>query len=200
MQEENNSHQSQTPIQKPEENFFKEIVKFTLIALAIVIPVRAYIAQPFVVSGASMDPTFETGEYLIVDEISYRFDKPERGQVIIFKFPINPKTYFIKRIIGLPGETVIIDKGKVTIQNDENPQGITIEEPYLSDEHKLNDSYSVTLNDHEYFVMGDNRAQSSDSRSWGPLEKKYIVGRPLIRLLPLQKIELLPGVFQTEEI
>lgn len=198
MQEENNTNEKEILTQPKEENFFKEIVKFTLLALAIVIPIRAYIAQPFVVSGASMDPTFETGEYLIVDELTYRFEEPERGQVVIFKFPKDPKVYFIKRIIGLPGETVIIAQGNVTIKNETNPEGFIINEPYVFESNKLRDSYSVTLGEHEYFVMGDNRAQSSDSRSWGPLEDKFIVGRPIIRLLPLDKIGLLPGIAETK--
>jgi len=187
---------SQTPPPAKKENFLIEILKFTVIALAIVIPVRTYIAQPFIVSGASMDPTFETGEYLIVDELTYRFEKPERGQVIIFKFPRNTKTYFIKRIIGLPGETVDVRQGKVRILNDQYPEGIVLEEPYVSATHSVRDSFTVTLDANEYFVMGDNRAESSDSRSWGPLEEKFIVGRPIIRLLPVNKLDVLPGVFK----
>lgn len=192
--EENNINQP-TPTTAPKkENFFKEIFKFTIIALAIVIPVRAYIAQPFVVSGASMDPTFETGEYLIVDELSYRFNEPERGQVIIFKFPRDPKTYFIKRVIGLPGETIDVRQGKVSVI-DKNSETITLDEPYVNENHMVSDTFTVTLAQNEYFVMGDNRAQSSDSRSWGPLERKFIIGRPVVRLLPIDKIDLLPGNF-----
>lgn len=192
--EENNLNQ--TPIQQEpkKENFFKEIIKFTVIALAIVIPVRAYIAQPFVVSGASMDPTFATGEYLIVDELSYRFNEPARGQVIIFKFPRDTKTYFIKRVIGLPGETVDVRQGNVSVI-DKDSNVINLDEPYVNESHMVSDTFTVTLGENEYFVMGDNRAQSSDSRSWGPLERKYIIGRPIVRLLPIDKIELLPGNF-----
>ncbi len=181
-------------MQPKEDNFFKEIVKFTVIALAIVIPVRAYVAQPFVVSGASMDPTFATGQYLIVDELSYHFETPERGQVIIFKYPKDIKTYFIKRIIGLPGETVSINKGELTIINKEHPEGFKLNEPYIDPSHKSAEYFTTILRDNEYFVMGDNRAQSSDSRSWGPLDKELIVGRPFVRLLPVTKIKLLPGV------
>lgn len=181
----------ETPQKK--ENFFIEIVKFTLIALAIVIPVRTYIAQPFIVSGASMDPTFSTGQYLIIDQISYRFEDPKRDDVIIFKYPLDPDTYFIKRIIGLPRETVSVKGGEVTIFNNENPDGIKVEEPYIADEHRTTETFSITLGSTEYFVMGDNRAQSSDSRSWGPLNLKFIIGRPIIRLLPITKIDLFPG-------
>lgn len=181
----------ETPQKK--ENFFIEIVKFTLIALAIVIPLRTYIAQPFIVSGASMDPTFSTGQYLIVDQISYRFEDPKRDDVIIFKYPLDPETYFIKRIIGLPRETVSVKGGEITIFNNENPDGMKIEESYIADEHRTTETFSITLGSTEYFVMGDNRAQSSDSRSWGPLDLNFIIGRPLIRLLPITKISLFPG-------
>src|SRR3989344_4905684 len=177
-----------------EESFFKEIIKFTIIALAIVIPVRAYIAQPFIVSGASMDPTFTTGQYLIVDQLTYHFEDPKRGSVIILKYPLNPSTFFIKRIIGLPGETLSMKNGKLTIINKTNPSGFLLNETYITDEHRTSDTFEITLNDTEYFVMGDNRPESSDSRVWGPLESKYIVGRPFVRLFPISKISLFPGL------
>ncbi len=180
--------------QQKKENFLKEIVKFTLIALAIVIPIRAYVAQPFIVSGASMDPTFATGQYLIVDQLSYHFENPKRDDVIIFRYPRDPETYFIKRIIGLPGENLSMNDGKVTIVNSANPQGFLINESaYITKEHRTSDTFNITLGPTEYFVMGDNRPQSSDSRSWGPLEKKFIVGKPFVRLLPFSKISLFPG-------
>jgi signal peptidase I len=140
-----------------------------------------------------MDPTFETGQYLIVDELTFRFSEPERGQVIIMKYPKNLDTFFIKRIIGLPGETVKIKDGKVTIINKDHPQGLLLDEDYVSSRYASHDDHFITLGSTQYFVMGDNRAQSSDSRSWGALERKLIVGRPLIRLLPVSKIDLLPG-------
>lgn len=188
-----NAPQTPETTTEKKENFFKEIVKFTLIALAIVIPIRTYIAQPFIVSGASMDPTFTTGEYLIVDQLSYNFEDPKRGDVIIFKYPVDPKTFFIKRIIGLPGETVSVRRGVPTIYNEENPDGLTLDEDYISDEHQKIETFEVVLKDGEYFVMGDNRAESSDSRIWGPLDEKYIIGRPLIRLFPVTNISVFPG-------
>ena len=161
----------------------REIIKFTLLAIVIVIPFRLYVAQPFIVDGASMVPTFETGHYLIVDEISYRFTSPERGSVLVFKYPENPKKSFIKRVIGLPGETVSIDNGEVTIINDENPEGFVLDEPYIKLEKK-NEKLSRTLNHGEYFVMGDNRVGSADSRLWGPVPEDNIIGRPVIRFYP----------------
>ncbi len=180
--------------QPKKESFIKEITKFSIIALAIVIPIRTFIAQPFIVSGASMDPTFATDQYLIVDQISYRLEKPHRDDVIIFKYPLDPKTYFIKRIIALPGETISMDNGKVTILNKENPKGFLLnEDNYITKNHRTSDTFTRELGLDEYFVMGDNRPQSSDSRTWGVLESKYIVGRPFIRLFPISKISIFPG-------
>lgn len=170
-----------TPVHK--ESFWKELVKLIVIAVVIVIPFRLFIAQPFVVDGASMDPTFEDGQYLIVDELTYQFNNPERGSVLIFKYPKDPKKYFIKRVIGLPGETILLEKGKVTIINTENPDGLTLDEPYIR--YKRADTATFVLGEGEYFVMGDNRAGSADSRFWGPVPEQNIIGRPIFRLWPL---------------
>lgn len=163
-------------------NFWKELGKLLFIALVIVIPFRLYIAQPFIVEGASMDPTFRTGQYLIVDEATYHFKTPERGSVLIFKYPLNPKKYFIKRIIGLPTEIVSIKEGLVTIINSEYPEGLRLDEPYVK--LKKDDSLSYTLGQGEYFVLGDNRAGSADSRVWGSVPEENIIGRPIFRLFP----------------
>ena len=180
----------ETPQKK--DNFLKEIVKFTVIALVIVIPIRAYIAQPFIVSGASMDPTFATGQYLIVDQLSYRFEDPKRDDVIIFKYPKNPKQYFIKRVIGLPGETVSVNEaGEVTIKSPTSTSTIIMKEPYVK--FTNSDDVVTTLKAGEYFVMGDNRPESSDSRRWGTVPRANIIGHALVRLLPVQNIGLLPG-------
>lgn len=170
----------------PRSNFFKELFKLVFIALVVVIPFRLYIAQPFIVEGASMDPTFETGDYLIVDELSYHWKSPERGSVVVFKYPEDHSKSFIKRIIGLPGETVSISEGQVTITSSFYPEGLVLEESYV--EIPKNETLSHTLNQDEYFVMGDNRLWSSDSRMWGPVPRDLIIGRPIIRFLP-------PGIF-----
>ena len=166
----------------------RETWKLLVISLAIVIPFRLFIAQPFIVEGASMYPTFDNGDYLIVDELSYRFKEPERGEVLVFRYPLDPRKSFIKRIIGLPGEIVKLRDGKVTIINNENPEGVTFEEPYIK--LKKPDDISFTLGQDEYFVLGDNRAQSADSRLWGAVPERNIIGRPIIRVLPPA---LLPG-------
>ncbi|MCX6716440.1 MAG: signal peptidase I [Candidatus Taylorbacteria bacterium] len=175
-------------------NSIKEVIKFTVIAVIIIVFIRAYIAQPFIVDGASMDPTFKTGEYLIVDELSYEiFNNPARYDVVVFKYPNQPSVYFIKRVIGLPGETVKINEGVVTVINKENPAGFVVDSSYVDKSHYISDSFESTLGNDQYFVMGDNRAQSLDSRAWGLLDKKYIVGKPFIRLLPPGSIKFFPG-------
>lgn len=174
------------------EHPLTEIVRFSIIAILIVIPIRMFVAQPFIVSGASMDDTFHSGEYLIVDQVTYYFEKPERGDVIVFKYPKDPSKFFIKRVIGLPGDTVNIENAVVTITNEQNPNGIVLDEPYVKSMAPTS-PFKETLGDREYFVMGDNRDQSSDSRSWGVLQEERIVGRALIRLFPPSELDYLPG-------
>jgi len=175
------------------ENFFTELLKFILLAVVIVVPVRLWVAQPFIVSGASMEPTFDSGQYLIIDELTYHFAEPERGDVIIFRYPRNPSEFFIKRVIGLPGETVEVTPGSVAVVKQE---GITetFIEPYLVNRGNVG-TVTMALGPDEYFVMGDNRPNSSDSRSWGAVPRQNIIGRALMRLLPPSSIAFLPGNF-----
>lgn len=174
------------------ENPLLEIVRFALIALIIVIPIRMFIAQPFIVSGASMDDTFRSGEYLIVDQVTYRFDTPKRGDIVIFRYPKDPSKFFIKRVIGLPGDTISIDGKVVTITNEANPNGAVLNEPYIKS-MDIGTQLVERLGEREYFVMGDNRDQSSDSRAWGVLQEERIIGRALVRLFPPQTFNYLPG-------
>ena len=172
--------------------FVWEISKVVIISLAIIVPVRYFLIQPFFVNGASMEPQFHDGEYLIVDELSYRITDPKRGEVIIFKYPKDPSQYYIKRIIGLPGEKIKINQEKITIFNSENSDGFTLDESnYLLDGKKRDFSMETKLSDGEYFVMGDNRRASSDSRTWGALPENFIIGRAWIRAWPLDKIDIL---------
>lgn len=177
--------------QERRENFFTELLKLIAIAALIVFPIRLFVAQPFIVSGASMDPTFQDGQYLIIDELSYRLTDPKRGDVIIFRPPRAPQEFYIKRIIGLPGETVSIEGGKVYITS---PTGTKtqLEEPYIANMGNGGDE-TYKIGQDEYFVMGDNRPESSDSRVWGLLSREKIVGRALVRLLPANSISLFPG-------
>lgn len=173
----------------------KELAKFIIIAILIVAPIRFFVASPFIVSGSSMYPTFKNGQYLIVEEISYRLHPPERGDVIVFKYPKDPSKYYIKRIIGLPGETVLIRDGDVIIKNDDHPQGVKIREEYILNESPsfFSDTFRTTLGSEEYFVLGDNRPSSSDSRIWGAVPQKLIIGRTYVRLFPLNSVDLRPG-------
>lgn len=180
-------------VPQKQENEIVEILKMLLIALVIVIPIRAFIAQPFKVSGASMVPTFHDKEYLIVDEISYRFKEPSRGDVIVFHPPQNEGTYYIKRILGIPGDTVDIQGSQVKIINTQYPDGFILSEPYIS--APTNNMVYTVLGENQYFVMGDNRPFSSDSRAWGILPKKNIVGRAFLRLYPFNEIGSFPGEY-----
>jgi signal peptidase I len=175
----------------------REILTFVVLAIIIVVPIRIFVAQPFVVEGESMHPTFESGNYLIVDELSYRFSAPKRGEVIVFRYPNDPKVFYIKRIIGLPGETVHIDHGVATITKTDGSQ-ITLTEPYVVNEDATY-TESNTLGSDQYFVMGDNRPRSSDSRIWGPLPKKDIMGRAFLRLMPIPQFGVLPGNFASPQ-
>lgn len=171
-----------------------DLLKFAIIALIIVIPIRMFIAQPFVVSGESMLPTFNDGEYLIVDELSYNLGNPHRGDVIIFHYPNDTKRFFIKRIIGMPNEEININGGNVTIINSENPKGFVLDEPYINEQFDTTATYKTGKD--EFFVMGDNRNRSSDSRTWGLLHNKLITGRAYLRLLPIKEIKYLPGYYK----
>jgi signal peptidase I len=175
-----------------------DVVKFAIIALLIVIPIRIFVAQPFVVSGESMYPTFHNGEYLIVDELSYNIGNPVRGDVVIFRYPNDQKRFFIKRIIGLPNETLIINEDQIKIINESNPDGFILEEPYIAEKFSSTGEYKT--GNSEYFVMGDNRNRSSDSRFWGVLPEKLLVGRAYLRLLPIKNVSYLPGSLQEFQI
>ncbi len=163
--------------------FFWEILKIFIIALLIVIPIREFVFQPFFVKGQSMEPNFHDYDYLIVDELSYRFHQPERGDVIVFKNPLNPQQKFIKRIIGLPGEKVIIKGGKIIIEK-EGKSFVLDESSYLPPGTKTPGNVEVLLKEDEYFVLGDNRHSSYDSRSFGPIKKSYIIGKVAFKIWP----------------
>ncbi|HEY4507189.1 MAG TPA: signal peptidase I [Candidatus Paceibacterota bacterium] len=164
--------------------FAWETIKIVIISLAIIIPIRYFLVQPFFVKGASMEETFNDGDYILIDEISYRFSQPERGEIVVFRFPEDRSQFFIKRIIGLPGETIEIKNDHVLIYNKQNPGGLVLEEDYLSDGQHTLGELRVKLDPNEYFVLGDNRLKSSDSRRWGPLNESLITGRVFFRAWP----------------
>jgi len=193
-----------------------EIIK-TVVGIGIlVIFFRFFIIQPFSVSGNSMNPDFQNGEYLFVDEASYYFRSPERGEVIVFKHPdTQPSTNctafvennkfltkfiqgpclsFIKRVIAVPGDTVIVKNGYITIKNTEHPEGLKLNETYVEDGVKTLGDQTVTLHNNEYYVVGDNRqpGMSYDSRGWGVLKREFIIGRAWLRLLPSDSVGFIP--------
>ncbi|HEU0081194.1 MAG TPA: signal peptidase I [Candidatus Paceibacterota bacterium] len=172
-------------------SFWREFFVYAAVAAAIVIPIRMWVAQPFIVRGSSMDTTFLDSEYLVVDELTYKFNEPQRGDVVIFRYPLDTSKFFIKRLIGLPGDTVTVKSDSVTIANKEHPEGVRLQEPYIHS--RTFGNLATTLGPDEYFVMGDNRMVSSDSRVWGVLPKSDIIGRPIVRLLPLGRMGYLPG-------
>jgi signal peptidase I len=193
--------------QQPNKNIFGgfasgllliwDFAKIAIIAFLIIWPVRHFVFQPFIVSGSSMEPNFQNGQYLIIDKLSYYTGEPKRGQVVVMLYPKDPSQYFIKRVVGLPGEKIEIENGKVTVFNAEHPNGWTLDESYLPNQnltypHDINivgGKKVLTLGSDEYFMMGDNRLASSDSRDWGVLKRNEMVGRVLIRVLPLNEFK-----------
>lgn len=173
------------------KGLLKDLFTLAFLIVVVVIPIRVFVISPFVVDGESMHPTFENLDYLIVDELIYDFSSPERGDVIVFRYPNNPSVFYIKRVIGLPGETVSIANGVISITTVSGAHE-TLSEPYITNDD-VTYTKSVTLNPDEYFVMGDNRPNSSDSRVWGPLPRKNIIGRVDLRLLPFSTSSFFPG-------
>ncbi|HBK33996.1 TPA: signal peptidase I [Candidatus Uhrbacteria bacterium] len=170
--------------------FFLEVAQVMIISAAIILPIRYFLVQPFYVKGASMEPSYYDHEYLIIDELSYRLRDPMRGEVVVFRYPLDPSQFFIKRIVGLPGETVEINNGHVTIYNEEHPNGEILEEEYLHPNLTAGKKM-VTLGTDEYYVLGDNRDESMDSRKFGPITQDEVIGRVWIRGLPISRIEVM---------
>lgn len=176
--------------------FAIEILKFASIALLIVLPVRFFVAQPYIVSGVSMEPNISFSDYLVVDKISYRFSTPERGDVVVFRYPLDSSVIFVKRIVGLPGETVKVGEQGITIV--QSNREFLLNEPYVEASLASSTVFKVdevTLAADEYFVLGDNRTHSSDSREWGPLRERYLIGKAFARLFPAKSFSLFPGAF-----
>jgi signal peptidase I len=170
------------------DSFFVETIKLVILALLIVLPIRYFIFQPFFVQGSSMYPNFEDKDYLIVDELTYRFREPGRGEVIIFKYPKDPSQLFIKRIVGLPGEIIEIKDGQVFVTK--NSETELLDESYLPSDDQTLGNIKVILDENEYFVLGDNRMFSSDSRRWGSVPEDYIVGKAYLRAWPFDSITI----------
>ncbi len=177
-------------IKEQGQDFLWETVKVIILSLVIILPIRYFLIQPFYVKGASMEPNFYDHEYLIVDEISYRFNNPQRGDVIVFRYPRDPSQYFIKRVIALPQETIKIQNGKITIINQSHPKGFVLDEQaYLPDIYTRG-KLTLTLGANEYFVLGDNRPASLDSRVFGPIHRQDIIGRTWLRGWPFRRLSV----------
>lgn len=190
---------------------FWEIVKMILWVVVIIIPLRVFLIQPFFVQGASMEPNFEDKEYLIINELGYKttevgfaygekeinfftvksFKEFQRGDVVVFRYPKNPSIYYIKRIVGLPEEKIEIRDKKIKIYNSENPEGLVLDESkYLPASEETSGDQVIQLSGSEYFVLGDNRNYSSDSRSWGPVPENDVIGKVLLRAWPFSRASL----------
>lgn len=168
-------------------SLFWEVLKIIIIALIIVIPIRYFLFQPFLVKGKSMEPNFQNGNYLIVDEISYKLREPQRGEVIVFKYPKDPSQRYIKRIIGLPFEEIEIKNGDIFISKD-GKSHILNESEYLPSVYTSGKT-KIFLKENQYFVLGDNRFASSDSRRWGKLEQNFIIGKVFLKALPFNSFK-----------
>ena len=180
-----------------------DIVETIVVAIAIFLVVYLFLLQPHQVKGASMEPNFHDGEYILTDKISYRFGEPRRGDIVIFKAPTNPDVDFIKRIIALPGEKVEIKNDKIVVFNNTHPDGFTLAEPYEIMEPITGGSYlregkTATVPANSYFVFGDNRTHSFDSREWGPVSRKAIIGKAWVRYWPVSRISIIRRISFTE--
>lgn len=178
----------------------RSIFFYTVVALSLALFIRFFVAAPYVVSGASMEPNFDNWHYLIIDRVTYHLEDPKRGDVIVFDLPQEPSRSLIKRVIGLPGETVALRDDHITIINEKHPQGFTLVEPYLDPKNLGGgNNLRITLDKDQFFVLGDNRRVSADSRIWGTLPREMIVGRAILRLYPFNKISVLPSEARYEE-
>ena len=167
--------------------FILEVLQIVIISAAIIIPIRYFLIQPFYVEGASMQPNFYDQDYLIVDELSYNFHEPKRGEIVVFRYPRDPRQFFIKRVVGLPGETIEINNGQIIIYNNQHPNGQKVKEDYIKTDYTQG-KVKTTLGIDEFFLMGDNRDESMDSRSFGPVKADSLIGRVWVRGFPLSRI------------
>lgn len=173
-------------------SFFLDIIETLVIAMSIFLVVYLFFLQPHQVNGQSMVPTFQNGDYLLTDKVSYRFGDPQRGDIVVFHAPPAANCAkgtgcdFIKRVIGLPGETVKIQSSQIMVDNQPLQEQYIPAEYVTEAEAYLKRVGVVTLDANEYFVVGDNRPYSSDSRAWGPITKSDIVGRAFFRYWPAQ--------------
>ena len=157
-----------------------------IVSVAIAAVVIVFLYQPVKVEGTSMMPWLVDQERIFVNKFVYRFDEIRRGDVIVFRFPLDPSKSYIKRVAGLPGDTVEIEQGRLLIN------GQPFEEPYLLPEYGDRSTYPrVTVPPNHYYVLGDHRNTSNDSRTWGTVDRRFIIGRAVFSYWPLERFGLL---------
>lgn len=207
MQEENNQGsgilQEQQTDQSPRSTkaeYVGEFLKIFITAAAIILPIRLFLVQPFYVKGASMEPNFYENEYLIIDKITPIFRQYQRGEVIVFRYPKSDNRFLIKRVIGLPGESIDIRNQQIRITNKQYPNGLILDEETYNPRELRDVPVSFTLTNNEFFVLGDNRPVSLDSESFGPITKDQIVGRVFFRGLPISRVTLIKSPAYSNEI
>lgn len=164
-----------------DRRFILELIEIILLFVLVVLPIRFFLFEPFFVRGESMEPNFHNWDYIIIDKLSYFFRQPQRGETVVFHPPFDDKVYYIKRVIGLPGERILVEENNITVFNKENPQGFVLKEDYLKN-HYTSGRIDLTLGKDEYFVLGDNREVSYDSRKWGPVKENRIVGKVIFKI------------------
>lgn len=178
-------------------SFILDILETLVVSLAIFVVTYVFVAQVHQVKGDSMLNNFRDGEQIITNKLTYKFREPKRGDVIVFKYPNAPQYDYIKRIIGLPRESIQLTNGLVKIYNQDNPDGFLLSEVYIDSnvvttgKSFLADGQVYKIPDNDYFVMGDNRERSSDSRQWGPLPYNDIIGTSWVRYWPPQALALI---------
>ncbi len=164
----------------------REILESVIVAVLLAFIIRFFLFQPFYIPSGSMEPTLKKGDRIVVNKLTYRLGEPKRGDIIVFKYPVNPKRDFIKRLIGLPGETIEVKDSKVYID------GKVLEQPFLPKKFTYNSNFGpVKIPENEYFMMGDNRNNSEDSRYWGTLPDENIIGRAIFVYWPFDRTKKL---------
>ena len=166
--------------------FFLELIRVVLLAGLTIWLIRYFLFKPFYVKGQSMEPNFLEHDYLIIDELTYRWHPPERGDVIVLKAPTVEKDFYLKRIVGLPGERIKVENNHIIVYNEQHPLGVAVTESYINE--NTDGAISMSLGPDEYFVMGDNRNASFDSRRFGPVHRSSIIGRTWLRGWPPSRV------------
>ena len=183
-----------TTISKGIVHFFFDFLETIVVALSIFVVIYLFFVQPHEVKGSSMEPNFHNNEFILTDKISYRFQNPKRGDVIIFRSPNNPDVDYIKRIIALPGEKVKAKNGYIYVDETKLSEKYLNDLTFLFPTSKLQNDIDIIVPQDEYFVLGDNRPHSSDSREFGPISRSSIIGKAFIRYWPLPLLGVIPEI------